>query len=97
MVQRKNFRTISRGVAKIGDATCEGGKGRTVRSLTFHSLRNSLNSAMASAGISQEVRMKLTGHMSADMNIRRAASLRLRVSRTRIQSHPNSLALGFRP
>lgn len=46
----------------------EGGKGRTVRSLTFHSLRHSFNSAMANAGVSQEVRMKLTGHMSADMN-----------------------------
>ena len=49
-------------------APSEGGKGRTVRSLTFHSLRHSFNSAMANAGVSQEVRMKLTGHMSADMN-----------------------------
>lgn len=46
----------------------KGGKGRTVRSLSFHSLRHSFNSAMANAGVSQEVRMKLTGHMSADMN-----------------------------
>jgi integrase len=46
----------------------KGGKGRTVRALTFHSLRHSFNSAMANAGISQEVRMKLTGHSSADMN-----------------------------
>ena len=44
------------------------GKGRTVRSLTFHSLRHSFNSAMANAGIAQEVRMKLTGHTSMDMN-----------------------------
>jgi integrase len=44
------------------------GKGRTVRALTFHSLRHSFNSAMANAGIAQEIRMKLTGHTSADMN-----------------------------
>ncbi len=57
------------GVAgEILRARGEGGKGRTVRSLTFHSLRHSFNSAMANAGVSQEVRMKLTGHMSADMN-----------------------------
>ena len=49
-------------------AANEGGKGRTVRSLTFHSLRHSFNSAMANAGVSQEVRMKLTGHLSAEMN-----------------------------
>jgi integrase len=58
--------------AKIASAAIyekkEGGKGRTVRALTFHSLRHSFNSAMANAGISQEIRMKLTGHSSADMN-----------------------------
>lgn len=46
----------------------KGGQGRTVRALTFHSLRHSFNSAMANAGVSQEIRMKLTGHSSADMN-----------------------------
>jgi integrase len=46
----------------------KGGRGRTVRTLTFHSLRHSFNSAMANAGVSQEVRMKLTGHVSAEMN-----------------------------
>jgi integrase len=46
----------------------KGGKGRTVRALTFHSLRHSFNSAMANAGVSQEIRMKLTGHSSAEMN-----------------------------
>ncbi len=46
----------------------EGGQGRTVRSLTFHSLRHSFNSAMANAGVAQEIRMKLTGHTSTDMN-----------------------------
>jgi integrase len=46
----------------------KGGQGRTVRTLTFHSLRHSFNSAMANAGVSQEIRMKLTGHVSAEMN-----------------------------
>ncbi len=38
--------------------------------LTFHSLRHSFNSAMAEAGVSQEIRMKLTGHSSFGMNDR---------------------------
>lgn len=42
--------------------------GRTLSSLSFHSLRHSFNSAMANAGISQEVRQKLTGHTSAESN-----------------------------
>jgi integrase len=46
----------------------KGGQGRTVRALTFHSLRHSFNSAMANAGVPQEIRMKLTGHVSAEMN-----------------------------
>jgi integrase len=41
---------------------------RTLSSLSFHSLRHSFNSAMANAGISQEVRQKLTGHTSAETN-----------------------------
>jgi integrase len=42
--------------------------GRILSSLSFHSLRHSFNSAMANAGISQEVRQKLTGHTSAETN-----------------------------
>jgi integrase len=41
---------------------------RSLASLTFHSLRHSFNSAMANAGVSQEIRQKLTGHASAEMN-----------------------------
>jgi integrase len=44
------------------------GKGRTVRTLTFHSLRHSFNSALANAGVLQEIRQKLTGHTSAEIN-----------------------------
>jgi integrase len=42
--------------------------GRTLSSLSFHSLRHSFNSALANAGVSQEIRQKLTGHTSAEMN-----------------------------
>jgi integrase len=44
--------------------------GRILSSLSFHSLRHSFNSAMANAGVSQEIRQKLTGHASAEMNTR---------------------------
>jgi integrase len=42
--------------------------GRTLSSLTYHSVRHSFNSALANAGVSQEIRQKLTGHASAEMN-----------------------------
>lgn len=45
-----------------------GGVGRGRNLLSFHSLRHSFNSAMANAGISQEIRQKLTGHRDADTN-----------------------------
>jgi integrase len=41
---------------------------RTLSNLSFHSLRHSFNSAMANAGIPQEIRQKLTGHTSAETN-----------------------------
>jgi integrase len=44
------------------------GEGRSQSSLSFHSLRHSFNSALANAGVSPEIRMKLTGHSSAEMN-----------------------------
>ena len=47
------------------------GKGiRKFSKRTFHSLRHSFNSALANAGVSEEVRMKLTGHSSKAMNAR---------------------------
>jgi integrase len=48
-------------------------KGKGIRNFTrrsFHSLRHSFNSALANAGVTEEVRMKLTGHTSKDMNAR---------------------------
>jgi integrase len=46
----------------------EDGAGRTQSSLSFHSLRHSFNSALANAGVSQEMRQKLTGHAIAKIN-----------------------------
>lgn len=43
-------------------------KGRQNKSLSFHSLRHSFNSALANADVSQELRMKLTGHTKAETN-----------------------------
>jgi len=37
---------------------------------SFHSLRHSFSSALANAGVSADVRMKLTGHKSADVHQR---------------------------
>ena len=45
----------------------KGTKGRQFSRLSFHSLRHSFASALANAGVSQEIRMKLTGH--SNMNI----------------------------
>jgi len=42
--------------------------GRRLSNLSFHSLRHSFNSAMANAGVAQEIRQKLTGHTSAETN-----------------------------
>ena len=65
------FKGIMAG-AKIKGRTLRTGegKGRTRSSLSFHSLRHSFNSALANAGVAQEVRQKLTGHASAAMNDR---------------------------
>ncbi|HXL09689.1 MAG TPA: tyrosine-type recombinase/integrase [Candidatus Bathyarchaeia archaeon] len=42
-----------------------GGVGRGRNKLSFHSLRHSFNSALANAGVPQEIRQKLTGHRDA--------------------------------
>jgi integrase len=45
-----------------------GESGRSVSTLSFHSLRHTLVSLMANAGVPVEVRQKFTGHASAEMN-----------------------------
>jgi integrase len=44
------------------------GAGRSQSSLSFHSLRHTFNAALANAGVAVEIRQKLTGHTSAEMN-----------------------------
>ena len=50
--------------------TVQGKGKRKFSARTFHSLRHSFNSVMANAGVSDEIRMKLTGHASKKMNER---------------------------
>ena len=58
--------------AKIKPKVVEakGKNGRKRSSPSFHSLRHSFNSAMANAGVSQEIRQRLTGHASKAINDR---------------------------
>jgi integrase len=44
------------------------GAGRSQSSLSFHSLRHTFNAALANASVAVEIRQKLTGHASAEMN-----------------------------
>ncbi len=46
----------------------KNGKGRAISRLSFHSFRHGFNSTMANKGVAQEIRQKLTGHASAEMN-----------------------------
>jgi integrase len=46
----------------------DGKFGHNVSRLSFHSLRHSFNSAMANDDVPLEIRQKLTGHASEDMN-----------------------------
>ena len=57
-------------VVKAGiDPMTVKGKGiRNFTKLSFHSLRHSFNSVLANAGVSEEVRRKMTGHASPMMN-----------------------------
>lgn len=63
---------FNRIVLKAGlDPMTVKGKGtRKFSRRTFHSLRHTFNSTMANAGVSDELRMMLTGHQSKDMNKR---------------------------
>jgi integrase len=50
--------------AGIDPQTVEGTGVRKISKRTFHALRHSFTSALANAGVSPELRMKLTGHKS---------------------------------
>ena len=58
----------ARGGAEIDLQTVQGKGKRKFSRRTFHSLRHSFSSALANAGISEEVRMRLTGHSSRDIH-----------------------------
>lgn len=46
----------------------EGSKGQSWTNKTFHSFRHTTNSLLANAGISDDVRRKITGHTTTKMN-----------------------------
>ena len=56
--------------AGIDQGIVQGKGARKFTKLTFHSLRHSFNSTLANAGVSPEIRCKLTGHSSFSMNDR---------------------------
>jgi integrase len=56
--------------AGIDQRRVQSSRNRQFSRLSFHSLRHSFSSALANAGISADVRMKLTGHKSVDVHRR---------------------------
>lgn len=46
----------------------EGSKGQSWTNKTFHSFRHTTNSLLANAGISEDIRRKITGHTTTKMN-----------------------------
>ncbi len=56
--------------AKIDPLSVQGKGKQKFKRLTFHSLRHSFNSELANAGVHPEIRMRLTGHSSFNMNDR---------------------------
>jgi integrase len=67
----QQFKRVMEKAGIAGRVIREGqGVGRKSVSLSFHSLRHSFNSALANAGVAQDVRQALTGHASAEMNER---------------------------
>jgi integrase len=46
----------------------EGSKGQSWTNKTFHSFRHTTNSLLANAGISDDIRRKITGHTTTKMN-----------------------------
>jgi integrase len=59
----ESFKAIVR-KAGVDLQTVQGGGDRKISKRTFHALRHSFTSGLANAGVSPELRMKLTGHSS---------------------------------
>jgi integrase len=56
--------------AGIGNSSVKTGGQRMLSQLSFHALRTSFNSALHNRGVDQEIRKKLTGHKSTQVNDR---------------------------
>jgi hypothetical protein len=83
---QENKRLMKRAGIDDGLARKKDGKfGRNVSRLSFHSLRHSFNSAMANADVPLEIRQKLTGHASQDMN-KQYTQLELETVRRAVES-----------
>ncbi len=54
--------------AGVDIQSVQGGGKRQLARRTFHALRHSFTSALANAGVAPELRMKLTGHKSAEVH-----------------------------
>jgi integrase len=63
------FKAIMK-AAGIDDLMGAGSGKRKFSALSFHSLRHTSNTALAQKNVSQEMRMKVTGHKSTAMNTR---------------------------
>ena len=61
--------SFKRIVVRAGlDLVIQGKGHRQFTKRSFHSLRHSFTSALAAKGVSEEVRMKLTGHALSDIH-----------------------------
>ena len=63
----EGFKRIAR-AAGVDIQTVEGYGIRKISRRTFHALRHSATSAMANAGIPEEIRMKVIGHSSKNIH-----------------------------
>ena len=63
----EGFKRIAR-AAGVDLQTVEGYGIRKISRRTFHALRHSATSAMANAGIAEEIRMKVIGHSSKNIH-----------------------------
>ncbi|MBX3743652.1 MAG: tyrosine-type recombinase/integrase [Akkermansiaceae bacterium] len=56
------------GISRAEIKKVKHGAGRTQYARSFHSLRHTFNSWLANADVSQEIRMRLTGHSTREIN-----------------------------
>ena len=74
--------------AGLDAQTVQGGGKRKLSRRSFHALRHSFTSALANAGVPPEVRIKLTGHQSAEVH-RGYTHHELGVLRSRVDKLPS--------